>query len=166
MAGLSISPLITSERQKHSVKMDWTKHEYCLLHKHNKLLFFTRALTIREVLRITEKKNYMIAAKDILRLTSMIVFSERGKFRNNLIFFDLRVVKVMCSVSKKKEYLLLCTLTVPLFLPHLPVYWYWQGIWRQLFVCFVKIRLHCGGCGARAGELRLRNKAAGSNQGR
>lgn len=82
--------------------MDWTKHEYCLLHKHNKLLFFTRALTIREVLRITEKKNYMIAAEDILRLTSMIVFSERGKFRNNLIFFDLRVVKVMCSVSKKK----------------------------------------------------------------
>lgn len=43
----------------------------------------------------------MIAAKDILRLTSMIAFSERGKFRNNLIFFDLRVVKVMCSVSKK-----------------------------------------------------------------
>lgn len=43
----------------------------------------------------------MIAAKDILRLTIMIAFSERGKFRNNLIFFDLRVVKVMCSVSKK-----------------------------------------------------------------
>lgn len=53
----------------------------------------------------------MTAAKDILKLTSIIALPDGGKFRNNLIFSDPRVVKVMCSVSGKKH-LLLCSVTL------------------------------------------------------
>jgi len=102
-AQLSISSvIITLEREKNTVKMNWTKCVYRLLHKG--LLFLTACvLTIRRVLRII-RKNEMTAAKGILRLTNIIALPDGGKFRNNLIFSDLRVVKVMCSVSGKGIY--------------------------------------------------------------
>lgn len=34
----------------------------------------------------------------------------------------------------------------------LPQQWHWPGIWRELFVWFGKIRLHCGGCWAGQGN--------------
>lgn len=49
-------------------------------------------------------KKEMTAAEGILRLTSLIAPSHRGKFQNNLVFSDLRVAKVMCSVSERGIY--------------------------------------------------------------
>lgn len=46
----------------------------------------------------------MTAAKGILRLTSIIALPDGGKFRNNLLFSDRRVVKVMCSGSGRSIY--------------------------------------------------------------
>lgn len=49
-------------------------------------------------------KNEMTAAEGTLWLTSVIVPSHRGKFWNNLMFSDLRVAKVMHSVSERGIY--------------------------------------------------------------
>lgn len=69
----------------------------------------------------------MTAAKGILRLTSIIALPDGGKFRNNLIFSDLRVVEGDVF-SLWEKHLLLRLVTVPLFLPHLLVYCRSSGI--------------------------------------
>lgn len=49
----------------------------------------------------------MTAAKGILRLTSIIVLLGGGKFRNNLLFTDLKEAKVMCSAPGRGFYFFL-----------------------------------------------------------
>lgn len=71
----------------------------------------------------------MTAAKGILRLTSIIVLPDGGKFRNNLLFTDLRGGGGGVF-SPWKRHLLLPSVSVPLILPHSPDYCHSNGTGR------------------------------------